>query len=152
MLVIGGAVLAASSRLRTGCELRASRRAMIPIRELVIRFLLACIALNMKVTLYPLAKFWGYRRFEPQPDSIMVTCAAVSTNQGRSAGPPQAALGRALPRAARSAAGLGRPTGWPALPLTGHAAPVLSAAGAAPTGWVTSTRWSACWACCRRRA
>jgi len=125
---------------------------MIPIRELVIRFLLACIALNMKVTLYPLAKFWGYRRFEPQPDSIMVTCAAVSTNQGRSAGPPQAALGRALPRAARSAAGLGRPTGWPALPLTGHAAPVLSAAAAAPTGWVTSTRWSACWACCRRRA
>jgi len=66
---------------------------MIPIRELVIRFLLACIALNMKVTLYPLAKFWGYRRFEPQPDSIMVTCAAVCTKQGRSAGPPEAALG-----------------------------------------------------------
>ena len=66
---------------------------MIPIRELVIRFLLACIALNMKVTLYPLAKFWGYRRFEPQPDSIMVTCASVRANQGRSAGPPEANLG-----------------------------------------------------------
>ena len=47
---------------------------MIPLREVVIRFLLACIALNMKLTLYPLAKFWGYRRFEPQPDTVLVSC------------------------------------------------------------------------------
>jgi hypothetical protein len=97
---------------------------MIPLREIVIRFLLACIALNMKVTLYPLAKFWGYRRFEPQPDSVLVTCAAVRANQGRSAGPPGGCSRRqAMPRVARSAAGLGRPTGCAALPLTGHRAP-----------------------------
>ena len=99
----GRRVGASSALLRAACELRASRGAMIPIRELVIRFLLACIALNMKVTLYPLAKFWGYRRFEPQPDSIMVTCAAVCTKQGRSAGPPEAALGARRCRALRGA-------------------------------------------------
>ena len=63
------------------------------IKEFIVRFLLFCIATSMKMHMYPLAKFWGYRRFEPQPDSIMVTCAAVCTNQGRSAGPPEANLG-----------------------------------------------------------
>jgi len=47
---------------------------MIPLKEIIVRFLLACIALNMKLTIYPLAKFWGYRRFEPQPDTMLVTC------------------------------------------------------------------------------
>ena len=61
-----------------------SRGGMIPLREVIIRFLLACIALNMKVTLYPLAKFWGYRRFEPQPETVMVTCAGhVHTKAAR---------------------------------------------------------------------
>ena len=66
---------------------------MIPLREVVIRFLLACIALNMKLTLYPLAKFWGYRRFEPQPDTVLVTCAAMCKPRRlrlRPAGSPEA--------------------------------------------------------------
>ena len=127
---------------------------MIPLREVVIRFLLACIALNMKLTLYPLAKFWGYRRFEPQPDTVLVTCAAVCKPRRLRLRPgsPEASLSArqclGLPGASAS---LGQAAGWAASMLTGHAGLGLHT-GAAPTGWVTSTRWSACWACCRRRA
>ena len=96
---------------------------MIPLREVVIRFLLACIALNMKVTLYPLAKFWGYRRFEPQPDTVLVTCAAMckpTTLSLRPAGSPEAALSaRQCPGLRGASASLGRSAGWAASPLTG---------------------------------
>ena len=81
----------------------------------VIRFLLACIALNMKVTLYPLAKFWGYRRFEPQPDTVLVTCAAMckpTTLSLRPAGSPEAALSaRQCPGLRGASASLGRSAG-----------------------------------------
>ena len=96
---------------------------MIPLREVVIRFLLACIALNMKLTLYPLAKFWGYRRFEPQPDTVLVTCAAMckpTTLSLRPAGSPEAALSaRQCPGLRGASASLGRSAGWAASPLTG---------------------------------
>ena len=44
------------------------------IKEFIVRFLLFCIATSMKMHMYPLAKFWGYRRFEPKPESVMVSC------------------------------------------------------------------------------
>lgn len=44
------------------------------IKELFVRLLLGLLAVGLKINLYPLAKLYGYRRFEPKPNSVLVTC------------------------------------------------------------------------------
>ena len=45
-----------------------------PVRELLIRVFLSLLAIGLKMHMYPLAKFMGYRRFEPRPNSVLVSC------------------------------------------------------------------------------
>ena len=63
--------------LRCGCQIcwaQSARAAMPGIKELIVRLLLGLLAIGLKVNLYPLAKLYGYRRFEPKPNSVIVTC------------------------------------------------------------------------------
>ena len=45
-----------------------------PVKELLIRVFLSLLAIGLKMYMYPLAKFMGYRRFEPRPNSVLVSC------------------------------------------------------------------------------
>ena len=44
------------------------------VKELLIRLLLALLSMGIKIQIYPLAKFMGYRRFEPKPNTVLVSC------------------------------------------------------------------------------
>ena len=44
--------------------------------EFLARLLLALFALAMRLYVYPTAKLAGYREFEPNKDSILVTCCS----------------------------------------------------------------------------
>ena len=38
------------------------------------RLFLALLAAFLRVSIYPLAKLHGYQRFEPDPDTVLVSC------------------------------------------------------------------------------
>lgn len=56
-------------------RLSGSRVAMRWLEEFLIRVVLALMIVGNRALFYPLAKICGgYKRFEPQPDSVLVTC------------------------------------------------------------------------------
>jgi len=42
--------------------------------DIVVRMLLGILMVALHVQFYPLCKLLGYKRFEPKPDSVLVTC------------------------------------------------------------------------------
>jgi hypothetical protein len=42
--------------------------------EFLVRLLLGLLFIAVRVQFWPLCKLMGYRRFEPKPDSVLVTC------------------------------------------------------------------------------